>query len=168
LQDAWFNCHRTRHDAIDAAISQISITIDSAVKNLRYSAVLAAFPDFVRLIASIQQIREQIRKSRASQDDRDALYEVVEGSDFPQLMTWFAHFQTSESVMIELARDSRRERIIVRWALIIAICAVVLGVVPTAYEIAMDRPQSAPISTSVSRPAIPPITPQDGTSHLLK
>lgn len=160
LQDAWFNCHRARHDAIDAATSQISITINSAVKNLRHSAVIAAFPDFVHLVTSIQNIRGEIKKSRASQDDRDALYEVIEKSDFPQLLAWFAQFQASESVMIEVAKDTRRERVIARCALVVAVVAALLASAAFIYEITKDHSRPTFMSAPTSQPAIHPSATQ--------
>ena len=161
LQDAWFNCHRARHDSIDAATSQISITINSAVRNLRPSAVLGAFPDFVHLNASIQKIKEKTQESRASQDKRDALYEEMEGADFPELLRWFALFQTSEPMMIALAKERRRERMISRWALVIAIGALLLAGAPIAYDAVKDHRQLASVSTPPPAPVTPSAEPQE-------
>jgi hypothetical protein len=159
LQDALFNCHRARHDAIDAGTSQISITITSAIKNLRPSAVLTAFPDFVRLNAAIQRIKGKIPQSRASQDDRDALYEAIEGADFPDLLRWFELYQTSEPMMVELSKEHRRERIISRWALMIATLALLVAGAALVYEVTKDHLQSAPVSARTPTPLVSPGNP---------
>ncbi|MDR3534146.1 MAG: hypothetical protein P4L90_26725 [Rhodopila sp.] len=143
LQDACFDCHRARHDAIDAATAQISVTLKEAVTRLKHEAVLQAFPKYSALMHALGTVRTNIVDSRASQDVRESLYAVVEDSHFPDLVSLFREFQTSESTMVAIAGRQRIERLISRAALFVGVIALVAGIaVPCYFEF---RPKEVPV-----------------------
>ena len=55
LDDAKFDCHRARHDAIDAATSKIAIDLEIMVSKLGYHAILPAYPDFPQLYQNLDE-----------------------------------------------------------------------------------------------------------------
>jgi len=171
LQDACFDCHRARHDAIDAATAQISVTLKEAVIRLKHEAVLQSFPKYSALMHALQTVRTNIVVSRASQEKREALYEVVEGSHFPDLVNLFREFQTSEATMVAIAGRQRRERFLNRFALVVAVIGLLVTVyfecrpksdqndlhtTATTQQAASTAPPSPPLSSLPVRPSAVP------------
>lgn len=111
LQDAAFNCHRARHDAIDAASAQIAKILDLACEKLGHDVVLAVNPQFSELIQKVEGLRDKIVKARGSPEDRDRIYEIVENADFPNLIEAFQKFRSSESLMTKMAAEQRWRRV---------------------------------------------------------
>jgi hypothetical protein len=111
FNDAKFDCHRARHDAVDAASSKIAIDLEIIAKKLGYDVVLHVVPDFANFHVRLNNIREKITKSRKNRDDRDSIYESIESDDFEDLVKSFRHIQQSEPIMIRIARQRRRERV---------------------------------------------------------
>lgn len=109
LDDAYFDCLRARHDAIDAATAKIAIDIDIMTKQLTYSAILPAYPEFSNFVASLTDIRDQIVVSRNKRHDRKEIYSTISNTKFPDLVKRFNDLKKSESIMIELAKKGRRE-----------------------------------------------------------
>lgn len=107
LQDAEFDCHRARHDAIDAATAKIALDIEIAAKKLGYDAVLKAFPDFPKINSTLNIIREKIKESRGNRENREAIYSVIEATDFEEIVGQFRKFQAQESVMRGIAKKQR-------------------------------------------------------------
>ena len=133
LSDAAFNCHRARHDAIDAATAQIARVLKIAVTKLRYSVILQAFPQFPQLYSHLNILREKIVVTRGSATARDHIYEAVEAGDFPALLRLFKEFQGCEPMMKRMARSERWERILVRLGLAIALLAL-LGEIANSWR----------------------------------
>lgn len=107
LQDAKFDCHRARHDAIDAALSKIAIDIDIMVEELGYEAVLQAYPAFARFNAKLQDAAAAVAGSRADRENRQAIYESLENSKFPDLIKDYRELRSAEPIMLELARSQK-------------------------------------------------------------
>ncbi len=107
LHDAWFDCHRSRHDAIDAATAQISKILDIATDKLGHDVVLAAYPEFTKLLKKLDTLRTKITKSRGSAEERDGIYQTIENSDFPDLIESFNDFRSCEPIMKKMAGKRR-------------------------------------------------------------
>lgn len=133
LNDAAFDCHRARHDAIDASTAQIAKVMRIATEKLKYGAILTAFPDFPRLWERLNAIRGKIVASRGSAQDRDRLYETVEAADFPALLSLYAQFQAREGLMQDIARTERRKAtaktVITICSLVVAVASLVVSAV---------------------------------------
>ena len=61
LNDALFNCHRARHDAVDAGTSKIAIDLDIMTTRLGYEVILPVHPAFPKLVQDLRVIRTKSR-----------------------------------------------------------------------------------------------------------
>jgi len=128
LEDARFDCHRARHDAIDAATAKIASDLAIMVEKLGYDAILPAYPNFASLYQELTKFRARIQASRGKRDNRESIYSVIEAADFPALVASFNAMRVHEPVMIALAKKARRTHFYAKRALICGIFAVVLSV----------------------------------------
>jgi len=128
LQDACFDCHRARHDAIDAATAQISKVLDIATDKLGYDVVMATFPDFAGMMTQLNELRAKIVSSRGSAKTRDEIYELIEASDFPELVASFHRFQSFEPIMLKMAGKRRALNLITIAIGVIAIIATLVDI----------------------------------------
>jgi hypothetical protein len=99
LEDARFSCHRARHDAIDAAISVMSIDADALAKQMGYDVVHNSFPDFVNFLGRLDAVRQSIVASRGKRSSRDEIYSAITTSDFPGLVQDYKDLRRSETAM---------------------------------------------------------------------
>lgn len=143
LKEAQFDCHRARHDAIDAATSKLSIDLDIMEKKLGLEVILPVYPDFPSLYKRLNALRVKIRQSRKDRENRAAIYSVLEGDDFPALVDKFNDMRRSEELMVRMARKRRRSE---AWG----IGGTLLGVVGIALSIYC---YFYPISTSANNPS---------------
>lgn len=111
LEDARFNCHRARHDAMDAALDVIARDFDNLTKRLGYDAVTRAFPGFSDLYASFALARSKIAASRGDRENRDAIYKSIEDVDFPGIADRYAALLTCKPIALSFAACNRAQRI---------------------------------------------------------
>jgi hypothetical protein len=128
LDDARFDCHRARHDAIDAATAKIASDLEIMVSTLGYDAILPAYPQFPSLYQDLVKIRERIRASRGKRTNRESIYSVLEAADFPTLVSSFNAMRVHEPVMVSLAKKARRAHFYAKGALVLGIVALVVSV----------------------------------------
>jgi hypothetical protein len=129
LEDARFDCHRARHDAIDAATAKIAADLEIMAEKLGYHAILPAYPEFPKLYQSLLTVRDKIKESREKRDNREAIYSVIEAVDFPALVPSFNTMRASEPIMVQLAKKSRRDRFFGEYGLYIGLGALVVGAI---------------------------------------
>jgi hypothetical protein len=108
LADAKFDCHRARHDAIDAATSKIAIDLEIMVSKLGYEVILPVHAEFPQLVHELQAVRDKIAASRENRENREAIYSVIEATDFPELVRSYEKMMASEHIMISMAKRRRR------------------------------------------------------------
>jgi hypothetical protein len=125
VQDAIFNCHCARHDAIDVATGIMASTMSVAVEKIGYQHILAAFPKFAELRKKLSEARAKIRVSRQNRTDRDAIYQSIHVTDFPALIELYEEYQSAEDVMKSLAKGQRREILFHRVTTVILVIAAV-------------------------------------------
>jgi hypothetical protein len=125
LDDAWFDCLRARHDAIDSALMKMALDCEAAVKRLGPRAVVATFPNFSSLLRLLESANQKIRQSRRDRNNRDAIYETVSTVDFPRIIELFDEFRASESLMKHLATRDRR---VVTISLGLGVLGVLFGI----------------------------------------
>ncbi len=128
LQDAKFNCHRARHDAIDVAISKIAITLDLMSDKLGYDAILKVYPGFSEFFEQLSSTREKIVESRANRENREALYSDIENIEFQKLVIEFGKLQRAEPIMKSIAKKQRLQS----WG---GIAGIVIGVISIGVSI---------------------------------
>lgn len=126
LTDALFDCHRARHDAVDAATSKITLDLDILQTKLGIDVVLQAFPDFPKLVREVDALREKIVASRKIRTNRENIYTGIEAVDFPELVSRYNMLRSSEPIMLKLAKGRRRER---AYTLAFGIGGIVLAVI---------------------------------------
>ena len=128
LEDARFDCHRARHDAIDAATAKIAADIEIMVESLGYHSILPAYPDFPRLYHELQNIRTRIKDSRLNRDNRESIYSIIEASQFPILVQLFNDMRANEPMMLELAKKGRKDQFYGKWGLYFGGVGLVVGI----------------------------------------
>lgn len=108
LADAVFDCYRARHDAIDAATSQMAKDLRLKREYLGLDNVLKVFPAFPQLWAELNDVKAKIAESRKNRTDRNAIYATVDATDFPGLVRMYESLMESEPLMRSLAKRERR------------------------------------------------------------
>lgn len=103
LNDALFDCHRARHDAIDAGTSKIAIDLEIMTRRLGHDVILPAYPEFPRLYKSLRSVRAKIAESRKDRDNREAIYSTLESCDFPALVKQYSDLKENEDMMKAMA-----------------------------------------------------------------
>lgn len=121
LEEARFDCHRARHDAIDAAISKMAIHLSIAVKKLGFDVILKVYPEFAKLNTAVVNVQDQIADSRGQRADRERIYTSIENANFPDVVREYRHFICNEPIMKQnalVSRNGKRISYIVAAALI--------------------------------------------------
>jgi hypothetical protein len=148
IQDAIFNCHCARHDAIDVATGIMASTMEVAVKKIGYQHILAAFPKFADLRRHLSAVRIRIRASRGDRENRDAIYQAVHEAEFPALMALYEEFQGAEDLMKSLARRERIELTFTRGTTVISVVAALV----LAYVALFKKPDCPVIQMTTPAP----------------
>jgi hypothetical protein len=112
LREARFDCHRARHDAIDAGTSKIAIDLEIMVEKLGTEVILPVYPGFPALFKQLRDVRAKIRASRKDRNNRPAIYQVIESIDFPRFVDAFNEMRDSEDLMKGMAKRRRRSETI--------------------------------------------------------
>lgn len=128
LQEAKFDCHRARHDAIDAATSKIALDIDTMGRKLGYNAILKVYPNFADFRTLLSGIRKKIAQSRGDRQNREKIYAFIEENELEGLVDKFDEIQEAEPIMKALAK---RERLIS----LISVAGIVISVISIAVTI---------------------------------
>jgi hypothetical protein len=129
LHDALFDCHRARHDAIDAGTSKIAIDLDIMTRKLGYEIILPFFPEFPKLYKDLRLVRTKIIASRRDRSNREMIYSVVEAVDFPALVESYHLLMENEEMMKAMARKRRRSELWGVVGTVIGIIGVALAVI---------------------------------------
>ena len=128
LQDAKFNCHKARHDAIDAGTAKIAIQISIMVEKLGYESILPVYGGFASLVRDLNAVRENIVASRKARENRELLYSAIEHTDFPALVAAYNLMMSSEPIMRNLARKNRISGFFGKWGFILGVIAFVVSI----------------------------------------
>lgn len=127
--DALFDCHRARHDAIDAGTSKIAADLEIMLEKLKHDVVLAVYPGFREIFVDLQEVRNKIVASRGDRENREAIYSVIEDSDFPALVRRFNDMRLSEGIMKSMATRNRVRDLVGWGGLIFGIVGAIVGVI---------------------------------------
>ncbi len=144
LNDAIFNCHCARHDAIDVATAVVALNLDITTNKIGFDNILRAFPRFADLRKQLSTIRGKIRTSRSNRGDRDLIYQVISETDLPVMASLYDEFQLAEDIMKGLARKDRRGKLIDRLLTIASVLAA-FGLLVFSGMNALKKPQTIPI-----------------------
>jgi hypothetical protein len=111
IDDAKFNCHRARHDALDAATAKIAADVEGMIKHLGFDVVSQCFPELPELRLSLRQARDRIVESRANREARDLIYRTLLETNLPALVRLHALLMEGEAPMKELVQAARRREL---------------------------------------------------------
>ncbi|MCF1504248.1 hypothetical protein L0F51_10845 [Afifella sp. H1R] len=125
LRDAYFDCSRARHDAIDAATSKIAADLAIAVDKLGPEAVLEGFPSFSKLKSRLDVTRRLISISREDRENRARIYETLENDHLTEIVEGYNEFTASEPILRRYALRRRRGLLIER---VMWLAAIIVGV----------------------------------------
>lgn len=129
IGDARFDCHRARHDAIDAATSKMALDSDIMIDKIGYKDILAAYPAFPNFIQKLNEIKTKIAESRKDRENREAIYSSIEGNYFPALVKEYRDLMGCEKMMIAMAKQSRSESFYGKWGFWFGIFGIIIGIV---------------------------------------
>lgn len=129
LHDADFDCHRARHDAVDAATSKITSDITAMTNKLGYDIVLRSYPAFPIFYTTLRRIRQKIVHSRKDRQNRDAIYESIENVDLEKIVYDFQDLLLAEAIMKSLARKERLHKFLIYGLGVIEIAVAVVGLI---------------------------------------
>lgn len=133
INDAKFDCHRARHDSIDAISSKIARDVAITINTFSLTVVVNAFPEYTNMMQILFDIQEKIEKSRAKRDDRELIYQTVESCNIDPLISAHRRLRIAEPTMVTLAEEGREKRFYEKggfWlALIFGIIAFVEAIV---------------------------------------
>lgn len=135
LHDAKFDCHRARHDAIDAMTSKMIGTLTAAEKHLGSENILPNFAKYPDLLNRLNNVRMKIAISREDRENRDAIYDVVETADLQFLeepaqkdecaLELYNQFRASEPLMKAAVK---RQTKVEKRNFLIAVAGVAIGI----------------------------------------
>ena len=125
LQDAYMDCCRSRHDAIDAASSKIISDLEISVKAIGGSIVLSHFPEWGILHEKVNEIRAKIASSREDRLARNEIYDEIEQDDLDEVVKLHRRFQKVEPIM---QKASQRGRMHIFGSYSVGILGVLLGI----------------------------------------
>lgn len=108
LRDALFDCHRARHDAVDAVHSKVAGDMRLAVEYLGRDVVLSIFPEITEVQKLLHAIGRDLAEAREDRRDRDRIYKEIIVDDFRKLIGLHAVFLENEQAMKEMAERQRR------------------------------------------------------------
>ena len=133
LQDALFDCHRARHDAIDAATTKMTGDLEAAVNFFTASVISNIFSNFSELYQTLLATREKIAESREHRDQRDAIYETIENTDLNRMIKLYDEFRTCEPLIAEeakrIADETRRSKHKSRISLVVGAAGLLIGII---------------------------------------
>lgn len=156
LEDARFDCHRARHDAIDAALDVMAKDFDNLTKKLGVDAVMKAYPNFSELYTDFANAREKIAQSRRDRRNRNVIYESISAIDFPNLSNRYANLKTSQPIALQYAAQARRQRF--GWWVMFAIMICSLSLAANTYWRSAKLAQSQSVTFTADGKS-PKLTP---------
>lgn len=107
LRDAKFDCHRAKHDAVDAATSKMIGDLSAALEYLTANVVMANFQSFSRFYKNLTTVRQKIAISRENREDREIIYDTILSVDLDGLIQDYNEFTACEPLMVKIADQQR-------------------------------------------------------------
>jgi hypothetical protein len=107
LRDAMFDCCRAEHDAIDTATAAMAERLLNAVDSMGYDVVLRVYPDFSKLSQRITATQRLAEESRKDRNNRQATYDMMQTSYFPETANDYRAFLDSDNLMRAIAKKER-------------------------------------------------------------
>jgi hypothetical protein len=109
LQDAYFDCMRAKHDAMDVAINEIAGRVRYSQKDLGAGIVVHTYPKITSLVACLSKFENLIADSREKREIRDAIYTEIQ-ENFDTVVELYDEFKANEGLMKALADEMARKK----------------------------------------------------------
>ena len=135
LADAYEDCVKAKHDAIDAMLDFVTVWFDEIEDSIGLEAIKSYFPDYLAKTARIADIQERIAESRENRHEgRDGIYDVIEQEHYDGILELFDQMRLSrDRVDAQVKRDRRNKMIL----FVAAILGPIIGLVAILVAIAL-------------------------------
>lgn len=107
LHDACIECQRARYDALDVAIAAMFADLELAERELGIARVFQAFPEYLDLRHKLEGLGDKLARARQNHEYREALYDELNREIFPQTLTLYRAFKTSQHLLQQMVRQTR-------------------------------------------------------------
>lgn len=133
LTEARENCLKADHDAVDAIVYYIEKRLEELESFVGPSNIKKFFPGYTEIIKKINQVSENMSKSRdGKKDSREQRYNKIKQDLLPDIIDFYSSIGASEDrILVDHIRKQKREKIH-RW---LAIGGSVIGVVGSVITI---------------------------------
>jgi hypothetical protein len=138
LNDAKFDCHRARHDAIDAGLSTIAAELSVYQKKIGYGPILAVLPDYSQLVTKLYTSQEKIVASRNDRRNRELVYKSIQEVEFTAIAQRYRAFKANEHIMRAVARKERLWRVV---PVIISLVALIFAGMAVPWKEYFAKPE---------------------------
>ena len=108
LRNARFDCHRARHDAVDAATAFMQEMVNIAARHFSARNFRESFADITTLRTRLNEVRNKISQSRRYRGERDAIYDTIQKTDLDELISLYQRFEASEILLAKTAEEENR------------------------------------------------------------
>lgn len=125
FDEAWFNCLRAQHDAVDAVTSKVAIDLALVKEKIGLDVALQVFPDYSKLVTIVNNIRKKIANSRKCRENREKIYEDIFDVNLKELAEIYHDFLECEPIMKEMAKSRRKKEFL---NYLIGIVGLIIGV----------------------------------------
>jgi hypothetical protein len=127
LADAYEDCVKAKHDAIDATISFVTVWFQEIEEYIGLRAVQEFFPEYLDITAKISDIQDKIAESREDRHNmRDGVYDEIEGQDYDDILALFDKMYKSKD---RIDRQIRKDRMYKDIMIMAAVGGPVLGAI---------------------------------------
>jgi hypothetical protein len=110
ISDAIFDCHRARHDAIDASAVIMISYYNTARRDLDIEIIIKVFPKFTKCITDLYEVKKKIAEARENRHNRDFIYTEISREKSDQMINDFIEFRTSTPIILELMRKAENTK----------------------------------------------------------
>jgi hypothetical protein len=100
LADAFYDCCRAQHDAIDAATSHMASELERIVKKVSPKTVATLYPRYGELHIALAKVRKKIQASRLNREDRSATYNTISDFDLASTIELFEALRYTKTIML--------------------------------------------------------------------
>ena len=130
LSDVKFNCHRARHDAIDAGSAKIASDLEEVLKTFGPAVVATSFSSLPALVQKLQVLRSQIIESREHREQRDKIYNNISATTFRDLTELHSQLIAISTVLVPISNE-KKKRTLLEWFFFLGgwITAVIFGAI---------------------------------------
>ena len=109
FDDAWFDCLRAQHDAVDAITAKVAVDLALVKEKIGLDVVLQVFPSYSELVAVVNITRKKIANSRKCRENREEIYKDIVESDLKDMVRIYDNFRKCEPIMKEMAKSRRKK-----------------------------------------------------------